>query len=90
MIKIRFSSIIKNLQTNNLMKYRDSPFPQFLSQQRSGIQVSCPHTSNRMNELKVSITIFLIPLLSSFYLMSNKILGRSSLLLYITLIEFLC
>ena len=45
MIKTQFSSVIKILRTDNAMEYQDSSFLQFLCQQGTVVQHSCPHTS---------------------------------------------
>jgi len=45
MVKTQFSCAIKILRTDNAMEYRDSFLLQFLSQQGTTVQRSCPHTS---------------------------------------------
>jgi len=47
MIKTQFSLAIKILRTDNAMEYRDSSLLQFLSQQGTVVQRSCPHTSQQ-------------------------------------------
>jgi len=47
MVKTQFSCDIKILRTDNAMEYCDSSLLQFLSQQGTTVQCSCPHTSQQ-------------------------------------------
>ena len=44
MVKTQFSCAIKILRIDNAMEYRESSLLQFLSQQGTVVQRSCPHT----------------------------------------------